>query len=642
MPSAPSTHAVRHPLVRMQLSRRRLTKSSAVRASDNLRLEQSRKRRVDFQEAIDEEFERRAALIAEIAQRYHKKPNFVRGILCSISQYKTTRAPTLRNAVVHERAKDYRAEGNPQKLEIIRAELQADIDNGVFSLDTITDEETKRLIDQLLEHRQLKRKGARATNKAAEVDAKKTIGRIADAMEDLEVRTGVCGVAFFSRGNADDPALPHIIDSGQATDFLAQVLQIDAADVLRKFEQWLCTREEGKHEKNGVNDVRKDVSRYLQDGLRKITNNPNTTMDYVNFDVAVREAKGVELAGFPADVKIEKRADWNVETGRRIREMLKTGAIHWVKMTKAQHEAFVAEQNAKRAALGAGSLRKRKERSDKGQKRGKHTKAAATGDADDSDDGREDEVVRPTPRGTTTSLAPGVGSAVVNAAALRTSPDARRRRSSGPQHRTSSCPRRTFASPPGVRRRRSSRAQRHTSSCARSSVPGTAAPPLVPDAPLPNPNDATAAPLFPYDAGADTSLTVQLDPELLQLMEEMEAYMPPIATNLDLTRATPAPSTPPFPTLPAPNSPSPEPLSALSTNIAPIAGSKRKHGEGISADLRAAIGNSGAVPRKRPRQQGAGTLRGGENAAPPVPKPRKKRSDAGVPRGSKKSAAPSA
>ncbi|KAJ7254115.1 hypothetical protein B0H12DRAFT_1233539 [Mycena haematopus] len=674
MPSDPSAHAARNPVFRVQLARRRVGKSKATKASDNLRLEQSRKRRVGFQQAVDTEFDRRAQAIAMMSAEYNKKPNMVRGILNSISQYKTTRAPSLRNAVVHQRAVNYQAEGETKTLKEIRDELQEDIDDGKFSLDTLDDEESARLIEGLLEHRKHKRKGARATAKAAQIDAKQTVARIGDAMGDLQLRTGVCGIAFFSRGNIDDPSLPYIMDTDGAMKFLTEVLHITSFELIRKFETWTCARDQGKliprhlfsmplthlagnSQKNGVSDVRKDVSKYLQEGFRTITNSPNATMEYVHYDVAVREAKGVELAGFPSDVQIEKRAEWNVETGRRIRNMLKTGAIHWVKMTKSQHDAFVEEQNAKRAALGAGALRKRKERSDKGQRRGKHVKAAATADPDDSDDGaeNENETVRPTPRGAGASLAPGVGSAVAigsaaasaHALVLNAAPPlvhiAPAQLSQTPDNvapQVHTAPSQVPQVPDAVARLVSDTAPPPAQS---PGVPGAAAPLLVPDAtlcPFPNTNDATAAPLFPDDAGADASLTIQLDPELLQLMEEMEAYMPPIATTFDLTRATPVPSTPPFATLPASNSSGP--LTALSTNTAPVAGSKRKHGEGISAEVRAAIGNSGAVPRKKPRQQnaGAGALRGGENA--PAPKPRKKRSDAGVPRGSKKSAASSA
>jgi hypothetical protein len=44
------------------------------------------------------------------------------------------------------------------------------------------DDEKKRLIDQLLVHRQLTRRGVRATNKAALVDGRQTASRIGDSV----------------------------------------------------------------------------------------------------------------------------------------------------------------------------------------------------------------------------------------------------------------------------------------------------------------------------------------------------------------------------------------------------------------------------------------------------------------------------
>ena len=68
------------------------------------------------------------------------------------------------------------------KLEEIRQELQEDIDDGTINLDTIEEKERKRLIKQLLEHRALKRRGVRATAKAAQLDARLTSSRIGDAV----------------------------------------------------------------------------------------------------------------------------------------------------------------------------------------------------------------------------------------------------------------------------------------------------------------------------------------------------------------------------------------------------------------------------------------------------------------------------
>ncbi|KAJ7739750.1 hypothetical protein B0H14DRAFT_3515731 [Mycena olivaceomarginata] len=58
--------------------------------------------------------------------------------------------------------------------------------------------------------------------------------------------------------------------------------------------------------------------------------------------------------------------------------MLRTGAIHWVNMTKTQHQELVAGHNAKRAV--SGSLKKHAERSDKGVPCGPREKTAVTKD----------------------------------------------------------------------------------------------------------------------------------------------------------------------------------------------------------------------------------------------------------------------
>lgn len=61
----------------------------------------------------------------------------------------------------------------------------------------------------------------------------------------LHERTGVRAFAIFSRGNPDDTALPYCVDSDGALDFFVQVLGLSAADVMRKFEQWNCTQDDG-------------------------------------------------------------------------------------------------------------------------------------------------------------------------------------------------------------------------------------------------------------------------------------------------------------------------------------------------------------------------------------------------------------
>jgi hypothetical protein len=47
---------------------------------------------------------------------------------------------------------------------------------------------------------------------------------------------------MFMRGHPDDPAAPYIVDSDNARDFFEDALEIPCFDVVRKMEQWACTR----------------------------------------------------------------------------------------------------------------------------------------------------------------------------------------------------------------------------------------------------------------------------------------------------------------------------------------------------------------------------------------------------------------
>ncbi|KAK6992486.1 hypothetical protein R3P38DRAFT_2739770, partial [Favolaschia claudopus] len=364
-----SAHAARNPSRKVQTSRYRPSRSAAARASDALRLATMRSRRLDFNAAINAEFASRNAAITRIAKDFKRPESYIRGLLTSVSQFKTQRRPSLRRAIIHQRWLD-RPEGETKTLKELQDELKEDIADGTVVLEDIDTKERKRLIDQLTEHRTTKRKGVRGTTKAAQLDARLTAKKMGEGLEDLRERTGDRGMVFITRGSADDPSLPFAADSGGALQFLSQVLGITEYDFLRKFELWSCTRDRGDQEKNGINDVRKDVSRLIQDGLRKATNNQTITMEYVHYDVAIREAKRVELAGWPDDVEITEREHWSAETGRRIRRMLQAGEITWVSMTKDQHDELVAEHDKLRAASTTGSLRKRRQRSDKGKPRG--------------------------------------------------------------------------------------------------------------------------------------------------------------------------------------------------------------------------------------------------------------------------------
>ncbi|KAJ7705957.1 hypothetical protein B0H16DRAFT_1482015 [Mycena metata] len=379
-PTAPSGHALRHLGRQVQLSRPRGGKSKATRVSDDLRLVGLRKSKSELNAAIDAEFLRREEVIAEIVGSSKKKPAYIRSLLSCASQYKATRKPSLRNAVIHQRSIE-QPEGSHKTLKEMRTDLAEDERAGIIDLALIPTKERERLLKQVIEYREFKRTGIRATTKAQQLDTTKTGLGIGNTLRDLFHRTGARGIVMISRGKVDNPTAPQIIDSDNASGFFLKALGITPVEVVQKFERYNVSCDDGTDDKNGVREMRKEIGSTLLDGLSLVTGKKQHKMEYLNYDVAIHEGKGVELAGWPANIKLAEHANWSAETLRRLRASLLSGGIHWIKMTKAQQDELVAEHNAQRETLGAGSLRPRKQRSDKGEARGpqKNKRHAAAG-----------------------------------------------------------------------------------------------------------------------------------------------------------------------------------------------------------------------------------------------------------------------
>ncbi|KAJ7752160.1 hypothetical protein B0H16DRAFT_1723929 [Mycena metata] len=420
--SHPAPHATRNTGRQVQLSRTgRPGLSKAHKASQALRLAGPRKRRLEFQEEIDKEFGRRATVLQRIATTHEKKLAYVRSILSRTTGCKATHAPSLHHALIHQRWLDAQADGRTTTLTELKQSLKEDLESGEFDMESIDEKEKDRLLQQALNHRMNKRCGIRGTTKASQTDVTQSVMGVADTFDDLNFRTGTRAFAVFSRGNAGNPTKPHIVDSGDSMSFLMEVYGISPIDFLRSFEGYCVTRDDGIHEKDDVDSVRKSVSKLLTNGLRRVKNSTTLTMECVNYETAIREGKGVELAGWPADVPLTRPATWNKETGRRIRDMLHSGGIHWVTMTRTQHAALIEENNVKRAALGAGALRQRAARSDKAvprgprKKKGKAAKEVTEEEEEEEGSDRDQNVPPMLPQ--TRSIAPSATGTSIGASA---------------------------------------------------------------------------------------------------------------------------------------------------------------------------------------------------------------------------------
>ncbi|KAJ6538064.1 hypothetical protein B0H19DRAFT_1079140 [Mycena capillaripes] len=361
-----STHSIRNPARAVQPTRKRSKKTDHVsKATAALKAAQDLQTRVHFHTDVDAFYDYKNTLKTTLAKKYNRNPAYINKLLSNGTQYATTRKVSMRNAIMHDLSLKAKDAGEASDLKTLRNNLSPE---GYEEIrDSMSDAELKRVTKQLEEHRKLKHRGIRATNKAAAADAMQNANRIGDVLIDSYERAGVRGIALFMRGHPDDPSVPYIVDSDETRSFFQAVLGCSVFDVLRKLELWSCTRDKAIKNTNSRDGVQKEVAELLTTGLRKIKNNKTLAMAYSNYREEIVHKLGVELAGWPETIRMRRPSKMSAADARSIRDKLRSGEICWVRLTRAQRDAVAEEIDRLRAE---GMLKQCKERSDKGLARG--------------------------------------------------------------------------------------------------------------------------------------------------------------------------------------------------------------------------------------------------------------------------------
>ncbi|KAJ7685968.1 hypothetical protein B0H17DRAFT_1204518, partial [Mycena rosella] len=270
--SVPAAHAERNLGQPVQLSRRREGDSAATKASKALKKSERKAKHKQLEDELDNWFGHRDSEIMRVALALSMKPLAVRKLFCNTSRLKTRRAPSLRNAIIHDRA----------------------------------------------------------------LTAKRG-GMLLDLFE----RTGTRGFCVVSRGHADEPGLPAMVDSDDSI-----------------FEQFSCTQDNASKQKNDLTSVRKQIVEINTEGLRHAGTDKKATMLYDHYDYEVRELKRAEIVGWPKDIVFQCPSKMSADEARTIRDAFKTGAIFWRRISNADHAALVE------ARKRSGEPAKKRERSE--------------------------------------------------------------------------------------------------------------------------------------------------------------------------------------------------------------------------------------------------------------------------------------
>ncbi|KAJ7209359.1 hypothetical protein B0H12DRAFT_1278973 [Mycena haematopus] len=387
MPRQPpvlSAHATRHPDKPVQPTRKR-GQSQASKASRALAAAARSENNAALEERYKELFASREEDIKTLARDYNKPESEIRRVLENGVRYTGKRAVSLKNAITHDLSKTARENDEPSNARDEAINLSGE-DYKAY-VKNLSEEEKERLLKQLADTKDIKEHGARATNKAAALDAVQTAAQVGKVLIDLHSRTSVRGFAMFTRGDPDDTTMPCWQASGEANQFFDEMFDISVWDLTRKFELWSCNLDKGDGDSNNLDVIRKRLPELLDKGLQRATGKKNIKMAYTNYKIDIVHGFGVELAGWPAKVTLARPSKMPAQDARRVFEKLRSGAIHWVSLTRSQREEVAAEVEEERES---GTVKQRKPRNDKNKKRGPRVKKNTAHD-DTSDSEGEDE-----------------------------------------------------------------------------------------------------------------------------------------------------------------------------------------------------------------------------------------------------------
>ncbi|KIO02919.1 hypothetical protein M404DRAFT_956122 [Pisolithus tinctorius Marx 270] len=292
---------------------------SAHAASRQISAAQRRDRDTLLNDAIQSlanEFEMK---VQAVATTHNVTSEKVKKLLGGHKYYQNPRSTQLANAIIHDKANEVnegRARGEKLSLQQIRELARA-----APKYQDMTQDEKDELLRALMEYRTLKNVSVRATNSAVARDAQSTLEHVFKILDGLALHTGIYACLFATHGHVYDSSQPFWYGTDNVMDFWEDVMDLEPDEIVRKLEQWACMH--GK-----TPDMRVYTGVVAKKKIR---------INFVNFEVAIKEKYGIELLGWPESVPFQSpHATTNAEHLRTLCDALKAGTCHWAYMSTQQ------------------------------------------------------------------------------------------------------------------------------------------------------------------------------------------------------------------------------------------------------------------------------------------------------------------
>ncbi|KAI6010639.1 hypothetical protein BKA83DRAFT_4132479 [Pisolithus microcarpus] len=301
----------RQPLSAVEKEHRR-----AHAASRQISAAQRKDRDMLLSEAIHslaDELEAKVQVIATTHNVTHEK---VKKLLGGHKYYRNPRSTQLANAIIHDKAhkvNEGRARGDKLSLQQIR-----DL---------------------------AKNASVHATNSAAVHDVQLTLEHVFKILDGLTLRTGLYVCLFATHGHVYDSSQPFWYGTDNVMDFWEDVMNVKPDELVCKLEQWACVQGKNIEERNSVEGMQRLCARILNSGLRAysstlfnrlshthtgIVAKKKNQINFINFEVAIKEKYGIDLLGWPEGVPFQSPcAITSAEHLWTLRDAFKAGSSAW-------------------------------------------------------------------------------------------------------------------------------------------------------------------------------------------------------------------------------------------------------------------------------------------------------------------------
>ncbi|KAF7351473.1 hypothetical protein MSAN_01579500 [Mycena sanguinolenta] len=315
------------------------------------RAKSKKKRMVELQADIAQLNRARVSMIDELAVKHRFKLKLVKQQISASTAFKKSRKPSLIRAKIHYLTKVLN-EGLAKNERFSLHEIRRRVAN-YPEFRNMSREFKTQLLKDLEEHRSTRKTGTRATNKAVAQDAAHVMKKLDEEIRNLFERRGMYGIAIFSKGHVQDKALPHILESASASNFIRETLKIDPMDLVAKFEQWCCSRDLGFTGVDTLPSMRKEVTRMVKGGLRIASKKEKCVMNYERYFKVVILGYGVIIVGWPKGIDfVSPTYISSVDDMRKLRDAWRDGTCHWKILSVREKEKYRKDYDDKVASGG--------------------------------------------------------------------------------------------------------------------------------------------------------------------------------------------------------------------------------------------------------------------------------------------------